>query len=185
MQGTYDEISEEIPEENRLELRFRKDVENVECEDIHEDEASEFIPIAQAMIEFAVNNGGIGLSAPQVGINKKLIVWQGKNNTFHIGFNPTFYSKGKKINTVESCLSYPEEEYYVPGIRRKYIQAVYYALNQGGKLVKIARSMRDDEAIVYQHEVQHIKGITIAMIGRKINITTPKEEHEQYEKETS
>ena len=167
MQGTYDDIPETIPEENRLELRFRKDVENVECDDINEDEAKEFIPIAQAMIEFAVKNGGIGLSASQVGINKKLIVWQGKNNTFHIGFNPTFFSKGKKINTIESCLSYPEEEYFVPG-RRKYIQAVYYALNQGGKLVKIARSMRDDEAIVYQHEVDHINGKTVAMIGKKL-----------------
>jgi len=167
MQGTYEEIPETIPEENKLELLFRKEVEGVVCEDIHEEEASEFIPIAQAMIEFTVNNGGLGLSAPQVGINKKLIVWQGKNNTFHIGFNPTFYSKGKKINTVEGCLSYPEEEYYVSE-RRKYIQAVYYALNQGGKLVKIARSMRDDEAIVYQHEVQHLDGTTIAMIGRRL-----------------
>lgn len=167
MQGTYEEIPEEIPEENRLELRLRKEVENVECEDIHEEEASDFIPIAQAMIEFTAKNGGVGLSAPQIGINKKLIVWQGKNNTFHIGFNPTFFSKGKKINTIESCLSYPEEEYFVPG-RRKYIQAVYYALNQGGKLVKIARSMRDDEAIVYQHEVDHINGKTIAMIGKRL-----------------
>ena len=167
MQGTYEEIPEEIPEENRLELRLREEVENVECEDIYEEEASGFIPIAQAMIEFTAKNGGVGLSAPQIGINKKLIVWQGKNNTFHIGFNPTFYSKGKKINTVEGCLSYPEEEYYISG-RRKYIQAVYYALNQGGKLVKIARSMRDDEAIVYQHEVDHVNGKTIAMIGRKL-----------------
>jgi peptide deformylase len=167
MIGTYEEIPEEIPEENRLELKLRKEVEQVECDEIIEEEASGFIPIAQAMIEFVAKNGGVGLSAPQVGINKKLIVWQGKNDTFHIGFNPKFYSKGKSINTIESCLSYPEEEYFVPG-RKKYIQAVYYALNQGGKLVKITRSMRDDEAIIYQHEVDHINGKTIAMTGKRL-----------------
>lgn len=176
MQGTYEEISQEVPEENKLELLFKEDVENVECEEIIEEEAKEYILIAQAMIEFVAKNGGVGLSAPQVGIKKQLIVWQGKDNTFHIGFNPKFFSKGKKINTIESCLSYPEEEYFVSG-RRKYIQAVYYALNQGGKLVKITRSMRDDEAIIYQHEVHHIEGKTIAMIGRplRVRVDEPKE----------
>lgn len=167
MQGTYEEIPQEVPEENKLELRFREEVENVECDEITEEEASDYIPIAQAMIEFVVKNGGVGLSAPQVGINKRLIVWQGKNDTFHIGFNPKFFSKGKKINTIESCLSYPDEEYFVPE-RRKYIQAVYFAVNQGGKLVKIARPMRDDEAIIYQHEVNHIEGKTIAMLGKRL-----------------
>lgn len=169
MQGTYEEIDENIPEENRLELSLREEVENVICDEITEEEASEYIPIAQAMIEFTIKNGGMGLSAPQVGINKRLIVWMGKNNTFHIGFNPTFFKKDTKlINTVEGCLSYPDEEYFLEKKRRKYIQAVYYALNQGGKFVKVARSMRDDEAIVYQHEVDHINGTTIAMIGKRI-----------------
>lgn len=168
MQGTYNDIPKEVPEENRLELKFGSDIEGVECEEIKESEASEYISIAQAMIEFAAKNGGVGLSAPQVGINKKLIVWAGKDNTFHIGFNPTFYSKGKKTNTVEGCLSYPEEEYFVEGRRRKYIQAVYYALNKSGKLLKVTRPMRDDEAIIYQHEVDHINGKTVAMIGKKL-----------------
>ena len=168
MQGTYKEINKEIPEENKLELRFGKDVENVKCDEIEEKEASDYINIAQAMIEFTAKNGGVGLSAPQVGINKQLIVWQGKDNTFHIGYNPTFYnSKGKKINTVEGCLSYPEEEYFIEG-RSKYIQAVYYAVNRKGSLVKVTRPMRDDEAIIYQHEVQHINGTTISMTGRKL-----------------
>jgi len=100
----------------------------------------------------------------------------GKDNTFHIGFNPTFYKKDSKfINTVEGCLSYPNEDYYLNKRRRKYIQAVYYALSQTGKFIKIARSMREDEAIVYQHEVDHINGVTIAMVGKRI-ITESKEE---------
>lgn len=169
MQGTYEDIEENIPEENRLELSFREEVENVICSEVTEEEAHEYIPIAQAMIEFTIKNGGLGLSAPQVGINKKLIVWMGKENTFHIGFNPTFFKKDSKfINTVEGCLSYPNEDFFLEKRRRKYVQAVYFALNQGGKLVKIMRPMRDDEAIVYQHEVDHINGITIAMVGKKI-----------------
>ena len=174
-QGTYEEIDESIPEENKLELRFRKEVEGVECDEITEEEAAEYIPIAQAMIEFTINNGGMGLSAPQVGINKRLIVWMGKDNTFHIGFNPTFFKKEKKfINTVEGCLSYPDEEYFIEK-RHKYIQAVYYAVSQTGKLIKVARAMRPDESIVYQHEVDHINGITIAMRGKKIATEQNKE----------
>lgn len=169
MQGTYEEIDKSVPEENKLELLFKNAVENVICEDIIEDEIEKYILLSQAMIEFVVKNGGVGLSAPQIGINKKLIVWQGKENLFHIGFNPTYFNKDNKlINTIESCLSYPDEEYFLEKKRRKYIQAVYYAINQNNKLIKIARPMRNEEAIIYQHEVNHINGITIAMIGKKI-----------------
>jgi peptide deformylase len=28
--------------------------------------------------------------------------------------------------------------------------------------------MRDDEAIIYQHEVNHIEGKTIAMVGKRL-----------------
>lgn len=168
MEGTYEQIDEAIPEENKLELLFYKDVENVECVPIKEDEVEEHIKIAQAMIEFVAKNGGVGLSAPQVGINKKLIIWMGGDDTFHIGFNPAYFRKDTKvINTVESCLSYPEEEYFIEK-RKKYIQAVYFAPNQSGKLVKVTRAMRPDESIIYQHEVDHINGITVAMIGKKL-----------------
>lgn len=166
LKGTYDEIPEDIPEENRLELLFRDDIEGIECEEIAEEEAKDFIPIAESMIEFAVKNGGMGLSAPQIGINKKLIIWEGKEGIFHIGFNPSFFPDGKLINTIEGCLSYPKEEYYLA--RRKKIRAVYYALNQKGKLLKISRGLRDDEAIVFQHEVQHLLGETVRTKGKRL-----------------
>lgn len=166
MQGTYSDIPSSVPEENRLELKLRENVENVVCEEVKEEDSEELVLIAQAMIEFTAKNGGVGLSGPQVGINKRIIVWQSKENTFMIGFNPSYYPDGKKVNTVEGCLSYPEEEYYVS--RRKRIRAVFYALNQAGNFVKIARSMSGDEAIVFAHETDHINGITIAMIGRKL-----------------
>lgn len=149
-----------------LQLKYREDVENVKCEDINEEEAEEYKELAEQMIEFAVQNGGMGLSAPQIGIHKKLIVWEGKEDTFHIGFNPNYYPDGKDTNTVEGCLSYPDEQYFLG--RKKSIRAVYYALNQGGRLVKITRKMTNDEAIVFQHETDHVYGITIAMKGKKL-----------------
>ena len=149
-----------------LQLKYKEEVENVKCDDINEEEAGQYKELAEQMIEFAVQNGGMGLSAPQIGIHKKLIVWEGKENTFHIGFNPSYYPDGKDTNTVEGCLSYPDEQYFLT--RKKSIRAVYYALNQGGKLVKITRKMTNDEAIVFAHETDHINGITIAMIGKKL-----------------
>ena len=149
-----------------LQLKYKEEVENVKCDDINEEEAEQYKELAEQMIEFAVQNGGMGLSAPQIGIHKKLIVWEGKEDTFHIGFNPSYYADGKDTNTVEGCLSYPDEQYFLT--RKKSIRAVYYALNQGGKLVKITRKMINDEAIVFAHETDHINGITIAMIGKKL-----------------
>lgn len=150
-----------------MELVYRDDVENVKCEEVTEEEANNLISFAEEMIEFCVKSGGLGLAAPQAGLNKKMFVWKSKNDeVFEIGFNPTFYPDGKQINTIEGCLSYPDENYFVQ--RRKAIRAVYYSLNKGGKLVKVARKMTGEEAIIFQHEVAHINGQTVATEGRKL-----------------
>jgi len=150
-----------------LELKLREEVEGVECVDVEDDEIAGSIKLGEAMIKFCAENGGAGLAAPQVGFNKRLIVWMSKDNIFQIGFNPKFYKDGKKINTVEGCLSYPNEQYYVQ--RWKYIVAVYDVPNkERTRLVQIARKMRGEEAIVFQHETDHTNGKTIATRGKLI-----------------
>lgn len=150
-----------------LELKLREEVEGVECLDVTNEEIAGSIKLGEAMIKFCAENGGAGLAAPQVGFNKRLIVWMSKDNIFQIGFNPKFYKDGKKINTVEGCLSYPNEQYYVS--RWKYIVAVYEVPSkERTHLVQIARKMRGEEAIIFQHETDHTNGKTIGMKGKLI-----------------
>jgi peptide deformylase len=154
---------------HEVRLYQREEVENVSCEDVKENELSEMISLGEEMIKFANDNGGAGLSAPQIGFLKKVIVWKSKENLFSIGFNPRYYKDGKITNTAEGCLSYPNETYFMQ--RYKYIRAVYFVPNEEKtSLVQISRRMRGEEAIIFQHETDHINGITIAMKGKKIEL---------------
>jgi len=158
----------EIKEKLELKLRYREEVENVVCEEITPDELERAVKLGEEMIKFSASNGGVGLSGPQIGINKKIIVWQYKDGMYQMGFNPQYYNNGKKIKTIEGCLSYPNENYYLQ--RRKYVRAIYYVPNkERTELVKLSRNLRGEESIIFQHETDHINGITISMIGEKLD----------------
>lgn len=151
-----------------LKLKYREEVENIKCEDINVDDMAEAVTLGEKMIEFTALKGGVGLAAPQIGIFKNIIVWENnKERIFQIGFNPKYYIDGKKVNTVEGCLSYPDENYYCS--RGKYIRAIYFVPNkEKNELFKVTRKLHGQEAIRFQHETDHLDGITIAMIGRKL-----------------
>lgn len=171
---------------SELSLKFREDVEGVVCEDVTEGELEEMVKFGEEMIQFCVAVGGAGLSAPQVGLLKKIIIWPSKPGMYQIGFNPRYYKDGKKINSIEGCLSYPAEldennipkefeSYFLP--RWKYITGVYYVPNEERTaLIQISRKMRKEEAIVYQHETDHINGQTIRTKGKLIGTTKKNDE---------
>ena len=96
---------------------------------------------------------GIGIAAPQVGIQKRVIIIDiGKGAKPYI--NPTIVSKSKKIiESEEGCLS-------VPGVfgmvDRSYTVTVEFK-KDNGKPKKI--KVKGLEAIVFQHEIDHLDGI--------------------------
>jgi len=147
-----------------MEILLMEKVEGIVCEDVVEGE--DVSQIVDNMVNLIAEKGGYGLSAPQIGINKKIIIWEGKPGEIHVGANPIYYKDGKVINTVESCLSYPDQTFFIE--RYKYIRAVYYAFTQDGKMLKVNRTMRGEEAIAFQHETDHIYGITLSTKGKKI-----------------
>jgi peptide deformylase len=146
------------------------EIEGVICEEVKETEKlEEAISIGEKLIAKCISLGGVGLAAPQIGINKRIFVWMFKPEIFQIAINPTFYKEGhKKISMIEMCLSYPGERYYISG-RWKSIRAVYYSINKSeNKLVKITKSISGESAIIYQHEIWHLDGKTIATEGKLI-----------------
>lgn len=160
-------------ENNVLNIKLKEEVESVQCDDVLIEEIDEMLKLAEKMITTSVNSGGVGLSGPQVGVNKKIIVWEHKPQIYQVAFNPRCYPTGKAVNAIEGCLSYPDEHYYVK--RAKKIRAVYQTISEDRQSFKeISRDVSGEEAIILQHEISHVNhknegvGKTIAETGKKL-----------------
>lgn len=108
---------------------------------------------------------GVGLAAPQIGINKKVFAvlvndLDGKL-WFYAVINPKIISASKEMTYLpggEGCLSVDRE---TTGItpRHRYITMEAYFFNpQKGTLEKKKMNLKDYIAIVFQHEYDHLLG---------------------------
>jgi peptide deformylase len=102
---------------------------------------------------------GVGLAAPQVGINKKLMVYNESGDRQKwldevVMVNPRIveFSDGKDVD-IEGCLSFPGMSGDVE--RSKWVKVE--ALNLRGK--KIKRKFTGWEARIFQHEYDHLDGV--------------------------
>lgn len=103
------------------------------------------------------SNAGVGIAAPQIGINRNFICVQRfdrKDNPFEFYINPKItwrseiYSKGR-----EGCLSIPNLSDQV--MRNYAISIKYKTLNGEDKTEKI----EGFTAVIFQHEIDHLYGI--------------------------
>lgn len=144
-------------------------VESAICTVVTELEAIEYMnSVVPDMINLLTLENGKGLSAPQVGINKKFFILRLEDGSIKTYFNAKYYDNATRTQSVEGCLTYPNDFYKVK--RFKSITAPHdEIINQ--KLVLVRKIMRGIDAIAYQHECDHHggsfsdKGITIKMIG--------------------
>lgn len=104
------------------------------------------------MIE-TVNGRGIGLAAPQVGTNKRIIIVQTKNGPTAF-INPKIFSTSLFKNSgEEGCLSVPG----VWGVVKRFKKVKIKALNrQGEKIIIKADGL---ESRIFQHEIDHLDGL--------------------------
>ncbi|MCC7469725.1 MAG: peptide deformylase [Bacteroidetes bacterium] len=115
-------------------------------------------------------NDGVGLSAPQLGITKRVFVvagkifdkdWQdGKNlpegKVFKDEYflNPVIIKKSKKLSTLEEgCLSIPN----VYGMVKRPVNVTIEYTNEMGE--KKTRGASGLLARIFQHEIDHLDGI--------------------------
>lgn len=110
--------------------------------------------LVEDMIETMYEANGAGLAAPQVGVNKRIIVVDlGEGPVCLI--NPVVQSaQGEEID-VEGCLSIPERWVYVK--RAPEIEVT--GLNEKGKPVRVKAEGFLARAL--QHEIDHLDGILI------------------------
>ena len=116
--------------------------------------------LGQDMLDTMYKNDGIGLAACQVGMLKRMIVYdisyiedEGKKEG-HILINPKITSRSKTmIEVEEGCLSFPDV--YKNVVRHEKVTVEYTDIN--GKKKKIYA--KEIEAVVLQHEIDHLDGI--------------------------
>lgn len=98
---------------------------------------------------------GVGLAAPQIGINKAIAVIEIKQKRYVL-INPVLSSiSDEKIIFDEGCLSIPGKEFSI--VRSNHVTVRH--LDENGKKCKI----KTDGllAIALQHEIDHLNGIVI------------------------
>jgi peptide deformylase len=116
--------------------------------------------LAQLLIRTMHHENGIGLAAPQIGLNQRAIVF-GLDNAGHRGdipqtilFNPSFRPlQDTLVEDYEGCLSLGNIRAKVP----RY-QSIYFT----GRDVEgnyIEKEVSDFHARVFQHEFDHLNGV--------------------------
>ncbi|NGP44402.1 peptide deformylase [Bacillaceae bacterium SIJ1] len=104
---------------------------------------------------------GVGLAAPQLGVEKRMIavlLTDDKDRLYDYGlFNPKIVSHSVEksyLPSGEGCLSVDRE---VPGIVPRYARITVKAINSDLEPVKLR--LRGLPAIVFQHEIDHLNGV--------------------------
>jgi peptide deformylase len=122
------------------------------------EDAAEISKLAKGMLQLMYAAEGVGLAAPQVGVNKRLMVYNPTGDSKKwleesILVNPTIveFSEAQDMET-EGCLSFPDMSGLVT--RSKWIKV--QAMNLRGKPVK--KKFTGWEARIFQHEYDHLDG---------------------------
>jgi len=102
---------------------------------------------------------GIGLAANQVGVTKRVIIfdinYKEKGKDLTVLINPTIVLAEEKIASEEGCLSVPDFQGKIP--RKKYLKV--RGVDRHGRPLDI--EAEDLLAICIQHEIDHIDGTLI------------------------
>lgn len=114
---------------------------------------------AKAMFKLMYETVGVGLAAPQVGLNLRLMVFNpagspDKAEQEVVLCNPKLVWKSKeKEPGEEGCLSFPE----VRGQVLRPIGVKVIAQDLQGKEIEL--QLQDWEARIFQHELDHLEGV--------------------------
>ena len=130
-----------------------------------EDIDQELIDIVSKMLFCMREHTGVGLSANQVGINRRFCVVSLNNGTTQLAMiNPVITARSpKKITLDEGCLSAPR--IWLPTKRHKKVKVKFTSLAG----IENEYEMTDIDARIIQHEIDHLDGVTIfdSLIGFK------------------
>jgi peptide deformylase len=100
---------------------------------------------------------GVGIAAPQIGINKRVILVQcfdKENQPFEAYINPAIIKYSElKARRIEGCLSVDD---YRSEVERSYAILLSYFTVEGEYKLEM---VEDFVARIFQHEIDHLDGI--------------------------
>lgn len=95
--------------------------------------------------------GGVGLAAPQIGLNRRVFVWK-ENGFDQIVWNPVLKSVSGRKEAVEGCLS-------LPGVQVKMVRGTSCIMTGIGiNNMPIQFIGNELTTRIWQHEIDHLNG---------------------------
>lgn len=169
-----EQLKEQLSEEDmeKLQEQFKVEVDRLESiyeivdaetaetivlEDVNPIEAMRILEQKEDLYAFCEMKEGLGLSASQLGINKKWFVARDmsvEDTPFKTYFNPKYFQNGStRVTFKESCLTYPGEQ--VDMKRWKNITFHWHGFNAQGEWTKFKANVNGLNSIILQHEADH------------------------------
>ena len=127
---------------------LREKAERVEKIDV------EVLQILDNMVETMQKIKGVGLAAPQVGINKRMFVIDVGDNKIRKVINPEILELSDEIEIIEEgCLSIPG---VFKSVKRASRVKIKYLNEKGEEIIEEAEEFL---ARAFQHEYDHLEGV--------------------------
>ncbi len=136
--------------------RLRQMSPDVDLADLASAKTQTFIDdmIETMLSQKNAHSSPVGLAAPQVGVNKRIIIVDPH------GDGPRVFVNARITSLSPGMVDSPEGCYSVPGVWgtvRRHKKAHLKALDREGN--KVAMKVSGFEAIVFQHEIDHTDGV--------------------------
>lgn len=123
--------------------------------------------LVRNMARIMIENNGIGLAAPQVGISKRIFVMGNQDKLFAC-INPEIIEGSGQVMDQEGCLSFPDLWLNVK--RHETIKIKYYNAMNGSVELELSGLM----ARVFQHERDHLDGVCFDTKVAKLSLELAK-----------
>ncbi len=112
--------------------------------------------LAEQMIDTMYEAPGVGLAAPQVGVRKRLFVYDtGDGAGARVIVNPTIAESDGEWTFEEGCLSVPGLSW--PIVRPRDVHLTGWDLDGA----EVSLEVSEYDARVFQHEVDHLDGVLL------------------------
>ena len=131
-------------------VTYGNDVLRARAQEVAEFNA-EIKDLIEKMYPIMVESNGVGLAAPQIGVSKRLFVYDVGEGQ-HALVNPVIVSASGEDWAIEGCLSIPGLQGEVPRAERVTVTG----LDENGNKIKI----KADGLLArcFQHEIDHLDG---------------------------
>ena len=134
--------------------------------------------LAEGLHKIRVGGAGVGLAAPQVGLNTQVLVIgmgdftsEGTQDYNQVFFNPNILSTdGEKVYMLEGCLSYPG--LFVKVKRPKNIVMEWWTEED----TRCEETFYGMTSRILQHEVDHLRGITYLKRAERYHLDKAKKD---------